>query len=136
MKLMYLRELLALHHLRVLKTLTGCAVVVEQHRVIFQDAALHLEVIDSAREWVGQRFENEQWQRLGIVVFALNPVALSLRLPKANLRMLVGMWKHIGQERKQTRCAYIAQSGHHQHGEDLLRNNRFAHAGNQILYGD
>ena len=136
MQLLNFRELFALHHLRVLKAFRGAAVVIQQRRVIFQNTALHLEIVDSPREGIGQRLENEDRKRLAIVVFAVHLVALASGLPEANLGMLIRMREDIGQKCQQARGPHVAQRGNHQDRKNFLRHNRLAHTGNQILDRD
>ncbi len=95
-QLMDFGELLSLHYLRVLKALWQAAVVVEQRGVVFQHAALDLEIVDAAGEGIGEGLEDEERKRLAVVVLALDTVALALRLLEADLRMLVGMREDIG----------------------------------------
>ena len=55
-----LGELFALHDLDVLKTLGKIAVVVEQGRIVFQNAAFHFEIVDAAGERIGEGLEDEE----------------------------------------------------------------------------
>ena len=108
-------ELLALHDLRVLKTLRQAAVVVEQRGVVLQHAAFYFEIVDASREGIGKRLEDEKRKRLAVVVFALDAVALAFRLFETDLRMLVRMRKGVGDKGEQAGGANIAQRGNHQH---------------------
>src|SRR5579864_2824720 len=118
MQLLDFGELLALHHLGVLKALREAPVVVEQRGVVLEHAAFYLEIIDAPGEGIGKGLENEQGKRLGVVVLTLDAIALALGFREADLRMLVGMGENVGDKREQTGGADIAQAGNHQDREN------------------
>src|SRR5207237_9784169 len=94
-KLAHFRELLALNNLDMLEAFRKVAVVIDKRGVVFQYSALHLEIVDAARERISQRLENEEGQGLAVVVFAFDAVALAPGLLEADLRVLIGMGERI-----------------------------------------
>src|SRR5260370_11136518 len=99
-KLADFRELLTLNDLDMLEAFGKVAIVIGERGVIFQDAALHFEVVDTSRERIGQRFEDKEGERLAIVILALDAVALAAGLLEADLGVLIGMGKCVGEEGK------------------------------------
>ncbi len=77
MQFRHFGELLALHDLGVLEAFGQAAIVVQQRGVIFQHAAHHLEIVDAPGERIGQRLEDEQRKRLGVVEFAGDGLAFA-----------------------------------------------------------
>src|SRR5947207_12133095 len=95
------RQLFSLHDLNVLEPFLRTPREIGERSVVFQNAALHLEIVDAARKGIGKRFEDEERKWLAVVVFALDAIALSAGFLKPFLRMLVGMRKHVGKKREQ-----------------------------------
>src|SRR5205823_11105950 len=69
--------------------------------IFFEHAAFHFEIVDAAGERIGEGLEHENGSRLGVVVFALDAVALASRVLVADLGVLVRMRKRVGEKRKQ-----------------------------------
>src|SRR5215813_12976410 len=99
-KFAHFRKLLPLDDLNVLETLLGIAGEIGQCRVVFQHAAFHFEIVDAARKRVGQRLEYKERKRLAVIIFALDTIALAAHFLESFLRVLIGMRKHIGEERE------------------------------------
>ena len=124
------RQLFSLHDLNVLEPFLRTPREIGERSVVFQNAALHLEIVDAARKRIGKRLENEKRKRLAVVVFALDAIALSAGLLKSFLRVLVGMRKHVGKKCEQTCRSDILRRGNHQDRKDLFRDDSLAHTGN------
>ena len=84
----------------MLEAFRKVAVVIDERGVVFQYSALHLEIVDAARERISQRLENEEGQGLAVVVFAFDAVALAPGLLEADLRVLIGMGERIREKGK------------------------------------
>ena len=106
-------ELLALHHLDVLQALWCVAIVVLKRGIVLEDAAFHLEVVDAPGERIGEGLEHKERNRLAVVVLAFDAIALSAGIFVADLRMLVGMRKRIGQKGEQAGGGDVVRRGSH-----------------------
>jgi len=84
----------------VLEALRNVAIEVLERGVVFEDAAFHLEIVDTAGKSVGEGFEGEDRERLRVVVLAVDAVALATRILETELRVLVGMRENIGKKRE------------------------------------
>ncbi len=133
MQLLNLRELFALHNHGVLKTFRNVAGKVLQRHVVLQYAALHLEIVDASGEGIRERLEHKQREWLGVVVFALDAIALAAGFLMAHHGVLVGMREYICQEGQQAGAAHVARGRNHQHRNNLFRDDGATNRGNQIL---
>src|SRR5258708_23063763 len=88
-KLANFGELLALNDLDMLEAFRKAAIVIDERGVVFQHAALYLEVVDAARERIGQRFEYKEGKRLAVIVLALKAIALASRVFEADLGVVI-----------------------------------------------
>src|SRR5260370_3463158 len=80
-------ELLALNDLDMLEAFRNVAIVIGESRVIFQDSALHLEVVDAAGERIGKRLEHKEGERLAVVVLAIEAIALAAGVDRKSTRL-------------------------------------------------
>src|SRR5258708_29375132 len=135
-KLADFRELLALHGLDVLKALGQAAIVIDERGVIFQDAALYLEIVDAAGERVRKRFEDKEGKRLAVVVLALEAVSLAASVLEADLGMLMCVPKNVGEKSEQASRADVVEPGSHENREDFFGDDGFANGGKWIAAGD
>src|SRR2546426_11053214 len=120
----------------MLKAFGKIAIVIDERGVIFQYAALYLEIVDAAGERIGKRFENKERKRLAIIVLALEAVAFAAGLFEADLGVLIRVREYVGEESEQAGGADIVQRGSHQDGEDFFGDDGFANSGDEIVDGD
>ena len=111
-ELAHFRELLALHDLDVLEALWDAAIVIVERGIIFQHAALYLEIVDAARECISESLENEERKRLAVIVLAFNTVAFAIRILVSDLRMLIGVRESVGKKSKQARVPMLCSRNH------------------------
>src|SRR6266700_615849 len=135
-KLANFRELLTLNDLNMLEAFRNVAIVIGERGVISQDSALYLEIVDTSREWIGKRLEDEEGKRLAIVVLAVDAVALAAGLLEADLRVLIGMRERVGEEREEAGGADVVKSGSHQDGEKFFGDDGFADGGDEVMDGN
>src|SRR6266446_4686246 len=129
-------ELLALNGLDMLKALRKVAIVIGERGIIFQNPALYLEIVDAARERIGQRFEDKEGKRLAVVVLALEAVALAAGILEADLRVLIGMRERVGEESEQAGGADVVERGSHQDGKDFFGDDGLADGGDEVVDGN
>src|SRR6266851_1420728 len=129
-------ELLALHDLDMLKALQNVAIVIGESGVIFQDSALHLEVVDAAGERIGKRFEDEEGERLAVVVLAIEAIALAAGVFEAYLGVLIRVGESVSKKSEQAGGADVAKRGSHQDGKDFFRDDGFADGGDEVVDGN
>src|SRR5258706_3756952 len=120
----------------MLEAFRKVAIVIDERGVVFQHAALYLEVVDAARERIGKRFEDKEGKRLAVIVLALKAVALAAGVLEADLGVLIGVRERVSKKSEQAGGADIAQRGGHQHGEDFFSHNGFANGRDEIVDGD
>src|SRR3989442_4117721 len=100
-KLANFGELLALNDLDMLETFGKVAIVIDERSVVFQHAALYLEVVDAARERIGKRLEYKEGKRLAVIVLALEAVALAAGVFETDLGVLIGVRENVSQKGEQ-----------------------------------
>src|SRR5208337_435251 len=135
-ELLIFGELFPLHDHGVLKTLRNIAIEIEKRGVVLEDTALDLEIVNAAGERIGKSLENEEGKRLGVVVLAVDAIALAAGFLEADLRMLVRMRENIGEKGEQASAADIPRGGDHQHGNNFFRDDGFADRGDEVLNGN
>src|SRR5258706_5244983 len=135
MKLADFGELLALNNLDMLETFREVAIVIDERRVIFQDAALDLEIVDPACEGIRKCLEDKEGKRLAVVVLALNPVALAAGLLEADLCVLIGVREDVSEEGEQAGSANVMDRGGHQDGEDFFGDDGLSNGGDEGVGG-
>ena len=126
-------ELFALNDHGVLKALGNVAIEIVEGGVVFEDAAFHLEIVDAAGEGVSEGFESEDRERLGVVVFAIDAVALGSGFLEAELGVLIGMGEYIGEEGEQAGAADVAGRGNHKDRHNFFRDDGFTDGWDQVL---
>ena len=130
MEFLNFSKLFSLHQHGVLEALRQITIEVLQRGVVFEDAGLHLEIIDAPGEGISQRFEDENGEWLIIVVLAINAIPLTVGLFETDLGVLVGMRENVGEESKQAGITDIATRRNHQHRNNFFGDDSFAHRGN------
>src|SRR5258708_16401003 len=88
-KLANFGELLALNDLDMLEAFRKVAIVIDERGVVFQHAALYLEVVDAARERIGKSCEDKDGKRLAVLVLALKAGALCARAFETDLGVVI-----------------------------------------------
>src|SRR5712664_144085 len=129
-------ELLALNDLDMLKAFRNVAIVIGESGVIFQDSALHLEVVDAAGERIGKRFEDEEGERLAVVVLAIEAIALAAGVFEAYLGVLIRVGESVSKKSEQAGGADVAKRGSHQDGKDFFGDDGFADGGDEVVDGN
>src|SRR5437879_2251659 len=120
----------------MLERFGNVAVVIDKRGVVFQHAALHLEIVDAAREGVCQRLENKERQRLTVIILALDAVAIPASLLEADLGMLIGVRERIHEKSEQASRADVVDRGRHQNRKDLFGYDGFANRRNMVMDGN
>src|SRR2546422_5891378 len=95
----------------MLKAFGKIAIVIDKRGVIFQYAALYLEIVDAAGERIGKRFEDKERKRLAIIVLALEAVAFAAGLFEVDLGVLCRGRGYGGEERGQAGGGRILECG-------------------------
>ena len=131
-----LRQRLPLHDLDMLHAFLRTAIEIRDRCVILQHAAFYFEIVDSSGKRVGHGLEHKKRKRLRVVIFPFHTFAFASRLCVTFFGVLIRMRKNIGKERQQATVPDVMRSRNHQHRNNLFRDDRLAHAGNQILDGN
>jgi len=120
----------------MLEAFRNVAIVIGKCGVIFQDSALNLEVVDTAGERICKRFEDKEGERLGVVVLALEAVALPPGSLNPTWACSSGCGKSVGKKSEQAGGTDVAERGSHQDGEDFLGDDGFADGGDEVVDGN
>src|SRR5260370_30161351 len=135
-KLANLSELLALNDLDMMEAFRKVAIVIDERGIVFQYAALYLEVVDAARERIGKSFEDKDGKRLAVMVLALDAIAFAAGVFEADLGVLIGVRENVSKKSEQAGGADIVQRGGHQDGEDFFGHDGFANGRDEVVDGD